>query len=227
MGASTAAPDTDLYNTHGPMSDGKLSAQRGTSLVEMLVATALGLVVLAGASPLFLQMLQQQTSAQQRLEQAEALRFASQIISQHVRDASRIMPNSHSTLLEVQTPGAIGVSWVSLACIQSADNDRLQLIYTPSAGSLSCKNATTNSPQQVLIDKLWPLQFEYGCAPADGTSATRGVMQHVSNAVDCPNRVVSVTVTALAPSTQSSSPNSPTVRWTTVNRVAIWEPHTP
>jgi Tfp pilus assembly protein PilW len=36
-----------------------LSPQHGGSLVEMLVATGLGLLVLAGASPLLLQMLQQ------------------------------------------------------------------------------------------------------------------------------------------------------------------------
>lgn len=198
-----------------------LSSQNGTSLVEMLVATALGLVVLAGASPLLLQMLQQQAAAQQRLEQAEALRFASQVISQHVRDATAISSTSQSTLLEVLTHRSPGANWHSFACMQTADDDRLQLIYNPSNATLSCRNATTNSPQQVLIDKLWPLQFEYGCLQAAGTSTATRVTHTTNRATDCPNGIASVTVSVLAPSTQSGSP-SPAIRWTTVNRAATW-----
>jgi type II secretory pathway pseudopilin PulG len=198
-----------------------LSSQNGASLVEMLVATALGLVILVGASPLLLQMLQQQAAAQQRLEQAEALRFASQVISQHIRDAKAISPASDSTLLEVLMPSSTGANWQSFACMQTADDDRLQLIYNPSNATLSCRNATTHSPQQVLIDKLWPIQFEYGCLQAAGTSTATRVTHTTNRATDCPNGVASVTVSVLAPSTQSGSP-SPAIRWTTVNRAAMW-----
>jgi len=205
-----------------------LNSQSGASLVEMLVATALGLVVLAGASPLLLQMLQQQAAAQQRLEQAEALRFASQVISQHVRDAKAISSTSESTVLEVLMPSSTGANWQSFACMQTAENDRLQLIYTPSNSTLSCKNATTHSPQQVLIDKLWPLQFEYGCLQATGTSTATRVTHTANRATDCPHGVASVTVSVTTPSTPSGSP-SPTIRWTTVNRAAMWPlwPHNP
>lgn len=198
-----------------------LSSQNGASLVEMLVAMALGLVVLAGASPLLLQTLRQQAAAQQRLEQAEALRFASQVISQHIRDANAISPASDSTLLEVLMPSSTGANWQNFACMQTADNDRLQIIYTPSNSTLSCKNATTHSPQQVLIDKLWPLQFEYGCLQAAGTSTATRVTHTANKATECPNGVASVSVSVSAHSTQSGSPG-PAIRWTTVNRAAMW-----
>jgi Tfp pilus assembly protein PilW len=186
----------------------------------MLVATALGLLVLAGASPLLLQMLQQQAAAQQRLEQAEAVRFASQVISQHVRDASRIMPSSHSTLLEVLMPPATSSGWVSFGCIQTADSERLHIIYTSSSTSLSCKNATTNSPQQMLIDKLWPLQFEYQCLAPQGSSQASRVSHNAAKADECTNGVAAVVTTLQAPSANSGV--APQVRWTTVVRQAFW-----
>jgi Tfp pilus assembly protein PilW len=202
-----------------------LSLQHGGSLVEMLVATALGLMVLAGASPLLLQMLQQQAVAQQRLEQAEAVRFASQVISQHVRDASRIMPSSHSTLLEVLMPPATSSGWVSFGCIQTADSERLQIIYTSSTTSLSCKNATTNSPQQVLIDKLWPLQFEYQCSAPQGSSQVSRVSHTAATASACTHGVAAVVTTLQAP---SANPGAvPHIRWTTVVRQAYWAHATP
>jgi Tfp pilus assembly protein PilW len=203
-----------------------LSPQSGASLLEMLVATALGLVVLVGASPLLLHMLQEQASAQQRLEQAEALRFASQIISQHVRDARAISSASHHSLLEVVTPSSTGGNWQGFACIQTANNDRVQLIYTFSSASLSCRNATTNSPQQVLIDKLWPLQFEYGCATAPDARGVTRISHTASAATACLYGVASVTTSAFAPSTQSGAPSS-AISWITVNRAALWQSSTP
>jgi len=201
-----------------------LSSQHGGSLVEMLVATALGLLVLAGASPLLLQMLQQQAAAQQRLEQAEALRFASQVISQHVRDAISIMPSSHGTLLEVLMPPATSSGWVSFGCIQTADSERLQIIYSTTASTLSCRNATTNSPQQVLIDKLWPLQFEYQCLAPQGSSQASLASHTAATAAECKHGVAAVVTTLQAPSASSGA--APHIRWTTVVRQAYWA-HTP
>jgi len=202
-----------------------LNPQQGGSLVEMLVATALGLMVLAGASPLLLQMLQQQDAAQQRLEQAEAVRFASQVISQHVRDAISIMPSSHSTLLEVLMPPATTSNWVSFGCIQTADSERLQIIYTSSATSLSCKNASTNSPQQVLIDKLWPLQFEYQCLAPQGSSQASLASHTAATAAECTHGVAAVVTTLQAPSASSGA--APHIRWTTVVRRAYWKHTSP
>lgn len=202
-----------------------LSPQHGGSLVEMLVATALGLVVLAGASPLLLQMLQQQASAQQRLQQAEALRFASQVISQHVRDASRVMPNSHSTLLEVSMPPATASNWVSFGCIQTSDDDVLQIIYNNSASSLSCKNATTNSPQQVLIDQLWPLQFAYQCLAPSGSNTASRVSHTAATAAACTHGVAAVVTMLQAPA--ASAVGTPHIRWTTAVRQAYWSHHSP
>lgn len=198
-----------------------LKKDSGTSLIEMLVATALGLIVLAGGGSILLQLLQQQNAAQHRLEQAEALRFASQIIGHHVRDASRIMPSSHSSLLEVTVPGAPGSPWVSLACFQTADQHRVQLMYAADSQSLSCKNATTNSPQQILIDKLWPLQFQYGCLAAPGTVTDSRITHTVDSAAACTDGVASVAVTASAPANALGSAQ-PTATWTVVNRVTFW-----
>jgi len=202
-----------------------LSPQHGGSLVEMLVATALGLLVLAGASPLLLQMLQQQATAQQRLEQAEAVRFASQIISQHARDASRIMPNSHSTLLEVLMPPTTGANWISFGCFQSGDGNRLQLIYSPTATTLNCRNASTNAPQQVLINALWPLQFEYQCLAPQGSSQSSTVSHTAATADACTHGVAAVVTTLQAPSANSGA--APHIRWTTVVRQAYWAHTTP
>ena len=197
-----------------------LSPQHGGSLVEMLVATALGLLVLAGASPLLLQMLQQQAAAQQRLEQAEAVRFASQVISQHVRDASRIMPSSHSTLLEALMPPATGANWFSFGCFQSGEGNQLQLIYSPAATTLSCRNASTNAPQQVLIDALWPLQFEYQCLAPQGSSQTSLASHSAASAAECTHGVAAVVTTLQAPSAHSGA--APHIRWTTVVRQPYW-----
>lgn len=198
-----------------------LSKESGASLVEMLVATALGLMVLAGAGPMLLQLLQQQSAAQHRLEQAEALRFASQVIGHHVRDASRIMPSSHSSLLEVTVPGAPGSPWLSLTCFQTADQHRVQLMYSAATQSLSCRNATTNSPQQILIDKLWPLQFQYGCLSAPGTVTDSRITHSADSAAACAHGVASVVVTASAPTT-ALVPAQTTATWTVVNRLTFW-----
>jgi Tfp pilus assembly protein PilW len=197
-----------------------LNPQLGGSLIEMLVATALGLVVLAGASPLLLQMLQQQAAAQQRLEQAEALRFASQVISQHVRDASRIMPTSDNNMLEVLMPSSTEPKWVSFGCIQSSGNDSLQIIYSPAASSLSCRNASTNSPHQVIIDKLWPLQFEYQCFTPPGSNQASLVSYTATTAVACTHGVAAVVTSLQVPSANPSP--TPHIRWTTVVRQAYW-----
>lgn len=210
------------------MSSHPLSTQSGASLIEMLVATALGLVVLSGASALLLHLLQQQAAAQHRLEQAEALRFASQVVGQHVRDAQRIGAASHRTLLELHMPATAGPDWQTFACMQTAENDRLQLLYTPGSGSLSCKNATTSSPSQVLIDRLGSLHFEYGCLSAAqaaaGTTAPTVISHTATTAAACSHGVISVIV-HLTPFDAAAS--SPPMRWTLVNRATFWNHHTP
>ena len=208
------------------MSHSPLNPQHGGSLIEMLVASALGLMVLAGASPLMLQMLQQQTTAQQRLEQAEAMRFASQIISQHVRSATQIMPNSNGSVLEVLMPPATEPNWVNFGCIQSSANDRLQIIYSATARSLSCRNASTHSSSQVLIDKLGPLRFEYPCIAAQGSGHASLASHTAATAAACNHGVVAVITTLQAPHTDNSGAAFD-IRWTTVVRPAYWAHATP
>ena len=203
-----------------------LSTQNGSSLVEMLVATALGLVVLTGASPLLLHMLQQQTAAQERLEQAEALRFSSQIISQHVRGAREIMPTSNGSVLEVLMPPAAQPNWISFGCIQNSANDRLQLIYSPTTQSLSCKNASTNASQQVLIDKLWPLRFEYQCLVEKDSTHSSLASDTAATAAECRQGVAAVITTLQAPEPLTAGPTAQ-IRWTTVVRQAYWAHNSP
>lgn len=208
------------------MSRSALNPQHGGSLIEMLVASALGLMVLGGASPLMLQMLQQQTTAQQRLEQAEAVRFASQMISQHVRSATQIMPQSNSSVLEVLMPPTTESNWVNFGCIQSSANDRLQIIYSPTARSLSCKNASTNSSPQVLIDKLGPLRFDYQCIASQGSGHGSLASHTAATAAACNQGVVAVLTTLQVPHTNNLEVVSD-IRWTTVARQVYWAHSTP
>jgi hypothetical protein len=171
---------------------------------------------------LLLQMLQQQAVAQQRLEQAEAVRFASQVISQHVRDASSITDKSDGTLLEVMMPSATSSDWMSFGCVQSGEGSRLQIIYSTTASTLSCRNASTNSPQQVLIDKLWPLQFEYQCFDSSQNSLDSDT---AATAKLCGTDVAAVITTLQAPSASSGA--APHIRWTTVVRRAYWKHTSP
>lgn len=198
--------------------------QSGFSLVELLVATALGLVVLATSIPVFLSMLTQQRQAQDRLEAIEAARFASQIISQHIRDASAIRGNSHATLLEVDMPPLpASHQFISYACVRSGDGQRIQLEFHTNTAALRCKNPLSGGSFQTLIDHVWDMEFSYSCPRQHlraGTMPPQPNTQAASLCAQCPQGIEAVTTTLTSPTQDGAPPVR--IRWTTTNRQAYW-----
>ena len=197
--------------------------QDGYSLVELLVTTALGLLLLAGSTPLFLNMLTQQRQAQQRLEEIEAVRFASQIITQHVRDARTIRGNSHATLIDFEMPGSPPEKWISYACVRSGEGQRIQLEFDTSTAALRCRNPTTAGTFQTLIDRVWTIEFSYSCPRqhlAKGTTPPQPNALAANICSQCPQGIEAVTTTLTSPTQAGTPPRH--IRWTTANRQAYW-----
>lgn len=200
--------------------------QDGYSLIELLVATALGLVLLAGSAPLFLSMLTQQRQAQQRLEEIEAVRFASQIITQHIRDAKSIQGNSHATLIDLAMPESISDKWISYACVRSGEGQRIQLEFDVSTSALRCKNPASGAAFQTLIDRLWTVEFGYSCPRQHLRSGTPAPLPNTSAAnlcTLCPQGIEAVTTTFTSPSLDGAPATR--ISWTTATRQAYWQAH--
>lgn len=135
-------------------------SQRGASLIELLVASALGLLVLAGAAHLLLTLVTQQTLAHTQRQHAEALRFAHQHIAQHVRDARCVANGASTQQLRVLMPPSPTQAH-SLHCVLSAEGASVEISYDSPHKRLTCRNPSTQSSAQVLVDSVLPLRFDY------------------------------------------------------------------
>jgi type II secretory pathway pseudopilin PulG len=197
--------------------------QGGYSLVELLVATALGLLLLASSAPLFLSMLTQQSQAQQRLEEIEAVRFASQIITQHIRDANEIGFKSQATLIDLGMPESPPEKWISYACVRSGENSRIQLEFQSSTASLRCRNPSEGGSFQSLIEGVWAIEFSYSCPRQHLRAGTTPPLPNTLAAnmcTQCPEGIEAVTTTITSPSKDGYPPTR--ISWTTANRQAYW-----
>lgn len=198
--------------------------EAGFSLVELLVATTLGLLLLASATPLFLNMLTQQRQAQQRLEEIESVRFAAQIISQHIRDAIAIRGNSHATLIDLDMPALpAGIGLASYACVRSGEGQRIQLEFDSANAALRCKNPLSEGTFQTLVDNLWAVEFSYSCPRQHlraGTTPPAANTLAGNLCVQCPQGIEAVTTTLRRPAQNGVPPL--TMSWTTTNRRAYW-----
>lgn len=197
----------------------------GYSVLELLVATALGLLLMTTTTPLFLSMLNQQRHAQQRLEEIEAIRFASQIISQHIRDASAIRVNSHATLIDLYMPRLPKFQELaSYACMTSGDGQRIQLEFQASTASLRCRNPINAGSFQTLIDRVWTIEFSYSCPRQHlraGTTPPSPSLLATHICRQCPQGIEAVTTTLSSPSHDGAPPTR--ISWTTANRQAYWQ----
>lgn len=117
---------------------------RGLSLVEFMVASAIGLLIMAGVITALSSALQTRTRRVEVESAMESYRFAAQVLTMKIKNACSIDPSSSSNQLVLNSTGSTTES----------------IFHSSTDNSIRLTNATATN--QVLVDSIYGITFEYG-----------------------------------------------------------------
>lgn len=164
--------------------------QSGFSLVELLVASLIGLIIIGSVGTVFLSTLQTSRTKSQLENSTEALRFAAFIISNQVRNASSINADSTaSSIFLTLGPSTTALPTPDCFGNVASINRTVELRVVNTGGTAQLQCSVNGASPQTLVSGLNRIQFQYGCLVTNGTgtSATvTSIRETFANAVANP-----------------------------------------
>lgn len=180
-----------MHMNHTRITPTNKRKQSGFSLVELLVASLIGLVVIGGVGTVFLSTLQTSRTKSDLENSTEALRFAAFIISNQIRNATSI--NATSTASSVfLTLGPSTTALPTPDCFGaiSSTSRTVELRSVTAGGVTSLQCSVNGATPQTLVSGLSRLTFEYGCLVTSGTGTAAtvdAIRDTYANAVQNPD----------------------------------------
>ncbi len=148
------------------------NVEQGFSLVELMVALVIGLLIMLGATQLFITGKQTFSQAEKLGKRQETLRYLVDVISQDIRMAD---PLSDSLVAE----GKIELNYSGTRnndpyCSAGGSSDLTKLIYSQENDSLKvevfCGGATTSVSDQAVVSGIKEATFDLSIDPIESSN---------------------------------------------------------